>query len=633
VVLLIAHAILAFTSLRRNFVTLDEFGHLPAGLSYWQQMTFSLYHQNPPLLKMLAALPVLLAEPVVDYGDSWARAADSGLQPNQFDFGTDFMRSNTGRYFDLFNLGRCVIVAVSLLGCLLVFSWGRDLWGPGGGLLGASIWALDPNLLAHAGLVTTDMGATVAMFGAMYAFRRWLRSPTWGRATVAGGVLGLAQICKFSCLILYPLFAALAVIRWSARPRAGHGHTGPDEADRQADGWGLRRAVQCAAMLGLSLFVINLGYGFEGSGRPLGSFPLLSLGLTVPRTGGEPPYHPNATYQRLYRERQNRFENTLLARLPTPLPAHYVLGFDAQLFEANIGLPGAGYPVYLRGQVRREGWPTYYLYALALKVPLGTWLLAASGLIAALLFPALRARVIDEAAWALPAATVFGMMSLLTGMDLGVRYVLPLFPFLFVGVGRLARLTEGSSRRALAATAILCVGVSWNAVETLITWPHYLSYFNEAAGGPSGGHRYLVDSNLDWGQDLLELRHWLESHPQPQPIALAYFGNVDPGIAGISYRLPPRDPRIVPPARRLPDEESGLRPGTYAVSVNLVEGLPYHLRSENGDAVSAYQGAFAYFNTLRPAARAGYSIWIFQLGERDVAQIRHLWMNRSQVVL
>jgi hypothetical protein len=611
--LLALHAFLAVTSLRRNSVTMDEFAHLPAGLSYWQQRNFALYHHNPPLVKMLAALPVLWSGPAVDYGGSWARARADGIQPGHIDFGTEFMRTNPDRYFDLFNRGRSVIVLLSVLGGLLIFLWARDLWGVGGGLLAAALWALDPNVLAHAGLVTTDVAAAVAMLGAAYAFWRWSRTPTWRCAAAVGVVLGLAQLTKFSCMILYPLFALLTLVHWTSGGRS-------PERPRPS---GI--AAQGLMALALSLFVINLGYGFEGTGRLLGSFPFLSVELTVPRTGGEVPYHPNAFYQRLYEQRQNRFGNTWMGRLPTPLPAHYVLGLDEQRFETNIGLPGGGYAVYLRGRIQRSGWRLYYLWALALKVPPGTWMLLITAFTGALLRPSLRGRPADEMTWALPAATVLAGMSLMTGLDLGVRYVLPVLPFLFVGAGRLAPLLEGRRRGALIATCLLSGALFWNLVETLSTWPHYISYFNEAAGGPAGGHRYLIDSNLDWGQDLLELRRWLDAHPQQQPVALAYFGTVDPHIAGIAYRLPPRDPRVVAEDLRLPGELDGLRPGTYAISVNFAQGLPHRVLAESGDVVPADQDAFGYFRAVRPSARVGGSIWIYRLGERDVARIRRLW--------
>ena len=176
----------------------------------------------------------------------------------------------------------------------------------------------------------------------------------------------------------------------------------------------------------------------------------------------------------------------------------------------------------------------------------------------------------------------------------------------------------------MVATCLLIFAFFWNAFETFVTWPGYLSYFNEFAGGAAGGHRYLIDSNLDWGQGLLDLRRWLDAHPPPEPLALAYFGAVDPAIAGIHFRLPPRDPRVVAPERRRPGETGELRPGTYAVSVNFVQGLPHVVQSPDGSVLPVPQDAFEYFRLLRPVATAGDSIWIihhaWEEAERQAAE-------------
>jgi hypothetical protein len=200
-----------------------------------------------------------------------------------------------------------------------------------------------------------------------------------------------------------------------------------------------------------------------------------------------------------------------------------------------------------------------------------------------------------------------------------------MLPFVFVGAGRLARVFATHRRGAVAATCLLTFALFWNVFETLVTWPGYLSYFNELAGGPAGGHRWLLDSNLDWGQGLLDLGRWIRAHPQPEPLALAYFGAVDPAIAGIRFRLPPRDPRVVAADRRRPGETGTLRPGLYAVSVNFVQGLPHVAQAEDGSVVPVPRDAFGYFRLLRPVATAGDSIWIFRLGETDVEAIRRAW--------
>jgi hypothetical protein len=584
---MLLHAGLALHAAWRTSPTIDEFSHVPAGISYWQTGRFGLYHHNPPLAKLLAALPVLVAHPVVDYSGSYAQAQAAGEPPGHVAFAEEFMRANAARYFDLFRLARIPIVLLSLAGMLILFHWGRELFGAWGGLLAAAIWAFEPNLIAHAGVATTDMAATVLILAAVETFRRFLAAATLRGALLSGTALGLALLTKFTALFLLPLFALFALLR---RPRGRS--------------WVL---VPCVA-----LFVLNAGYLFEGTGRPLGSFPFLSSALTRQRTGGVPPHREARFYQMLFAQRQNRFEGTLAGRLPSPVPAEYLLGLDEQSFEASPGLPGGGYAVSLRGEVRRGGWWWYDLYALLVKLPLAVWVLGLLAIVAAISTPAARRGMREEAFWIAPTVLLISLMSVMTGLDLGVRYLLPAFPFLFLGIARLA-----ATPRPIVPAILLGA----LAISTLRVHPHELSYFNELAGGPSRGGRHLLDSNLDWGQDLLELKRVLDRRlVSGDAIGLAYFGAVDPALAGMKWFVPPRDPRTVPPGHAVPSDGT-LRPGLYAVSVNFLYGLPHRVRGPDGSSIAVDEGAFAYFRRLAPIGRAGYSIELFEVSAEDATRL------------
>ena len=602
-ILMLAHAALVVHAAWRSSVTIDEFAHVPAGVSYWQTGTFALYHHNPPLAKLLAALPVLASHPAVDYDHAWARARAHGEPVSQVEFGDDFMRANAARYFDLFRRARLPFVLLSIFGMALVFRWGRDLGGDGGGLLAAALWAFEPNLIAHAGLATTDLTATVLFFWTIGSLRRCRVDPSAPRIALAGIVAGMALLTKFTALMLLPLGALLAFLP-------------PRESARR------RRAVLLVPLI--ALFVLNLGYLFEGTGRPLGSFPFLSPALTKPRTGGAIPHRESRFYRMLFEQRQNRFDGTWLGRIPAPVPGEYLLGLDEQAFEADPGLPGGGYAVSLRGEIRRGGWWWYDPYALLIKVPLPVWGLLLFAAAVAASWPAARRRVPEEIAWAAPAAVLLVLMSTMTGLDLGVRYLLPILPFLFVGIARLAH-PEVTARLGRPGVVAIGMALVWLAAGTLRVHPHELSYFNEAAGGPAGGARHLLDSNIDWGQDLLELRRVLHREGVAGSIGLAYFGAVDPALAGIDFRLPPRDPRVVPAGHAVDSDRLPLQPGLYAISVNFLYGLPHRVLAPDGTSVMSDENAFAYFRRLTPFARAGYSIALFRLGAGEMARLEAEW--------
>ena len=649
VVLLLVHLALATTSLLQENATVDEVAHLPAGVSYWQTGTFRLYHHNPPLVKLVAALPVIASGPVTAElykTKAWERES-------QADFGQIFAYLNLKDYRTLFDRARLVMPLFTVLGGLVVFAWSSRLYGRGGGLLSLVLWCLCPNILAHGRLVTSDAAGAAIGAGATYFFWRYQGNPTWRRATLAGLALGLAELTKFSLVLLYGLWPVLAVVRfglerrwskWPARLVAGLG--------------------QFALMVALSVLVIDAGYGFEGVGTRLGKLEFASRSLTVPVPAGVTrPASPNPLLDKAWRFRVNRFRGTALGSLPSPLPSHYLLGFDEQKLETE-GLPEyffrtdvprddskvSGYSVYLNGVLSQQGgWWYYYLATLAYKVPEGTWcLVVLSGFV---LFASKRSRMpwADEIALLAVPVAVLGAMSFLTDICLGLRYILPVFPYVFISAGKVARWASGqhgAGRRLATGGVGLCLVAT--AAATASIHPHYLAYFNQVSGGPDRGADHLIDSNLDWGQDLVTLNRWLKENRPGRKVGLVYFGQINPSLLALSgdgfdWFLPPGLPGSVIPmdgvdVNRRVGSAAKLTPGLYAVSATIVRGLPWRLYDSSSLKVpsiawspswSAQKDAFGYFRELTPVARVGHSIYIYDVTGEDCARLAPLWARPS----
>jgi len=662
--LLAVHLALAEQSLILENPTVDEVVHLPAGVTYWQKGTFRLYHHSPPLIRMAAALPVIcLGNPVTGPAyeqDSWKLA---GPQPTTFS--QTFAYLNSERYLDLFQLARMVMPLFSIVGALAVFAWSRRLYGNRGGLLSLCLWVFCPNILAHCRLITTDVGSTALGVAATFVFWLYLRSPSWTRAMAAGVLLGLAELTKFSMLVLYAVWPFLWLVRLIlATPRA-------QVVRRAAVG-----AAQGLLLVALSVLVIDAGYRFEGVGIPLGKFEFASSTLTRPVAGGirRAPASPNPLFALMWPFRENRFRGTMLARLPAPLPEHYLLGFDEQKVEAD-GIPtrlrrayealqegdielarrraasaddsAGGYTVYLDGVMRDSGWWYYYLAALLYKVPEGTWCLVLLSLL--LLFFQRRTREswADEIClWTVPVVVLF-TMSFLTDICLGLRYVLSIAPYAFIAAGKVVPFVEGfSGLRRWIGRGFLGGALGLTIAAALWIHPHYLAYFNWVSGGPDREPARLIDSNLDWGQDLLGLRAWCREHAPGQRIGLAYFGQINPSIDALNppndhfdWFLPPvkpgatvllptkpgiPPPRVVGPAPRLV-------PGYYAVSATLVRGLRWRLYDPSPARPDAWapvwksdQDAFGYFRKFEPIARIGHSIYVYKLSQADVERVSPL---------
>ena len=271
---LAANACLAIHGLHQQSVTVDEFAHLPAGLSYWQTGSFFAYRVNPPLVKLLAALPVLVERPRL----ALTQQTPDEMGDERTSLGRRFLEANRNNYFNFFIAGRYSVVVLSLLGGWCVFYWTRELFGSPSGVVAVFLWSFCPNILAHGQLITTDMGAATSTFNASYFYWRWLRRPTWKSAVLAGVLLGIAELTKFTCLVLYPVWAFLWLVSLFARRRSPALMTGAS-AESLCLASNKHQFIQLMTMVFLSLLVINAGYGFEGTFKHLGDLNFQSQDL------------------------------------------------------------------------------------------------------------------------------------------------------------------------------------------------------------------------------------------------------------------------------------------------------------------------------------------------------------------
>jgi hypothetical protein len=557
---LVAHCSLLVHSATLQSPTCNELGHLAAGVSNLTLRRFDLYRVNPPLVRCLAAIPAVLSGAATD----WKQYSTDPLTRAEWQVGSDFFAANGDRAFNLLVAARWTCVPFGLIGAVVCCAWARELYGATGGIIAVVMWCFCPFVLGHGSLITADVPSAALGAAACYAFWRWLRNPIWPLAAAAGVVLGLAELTKTTLLVFYPLWG----LQWIV-------YRLPQRRRMSIVTW-LHELCMLAFQMIVSIYIINLGYFFEGSFHELGDYQFQSSALTgAPARNGH--FNPG-----------NRFAGTLLASMPVPFPKNYVQGIDTQKADVENG----GFS-YLCGQWSESGWWYYYVFGLLLKLPLGTILLCAMATSVWML----RLRCLkswrDELMVLLPAAAIFLLVSSQTTFSAHCRYVIPALPFLYVWAGRFACVSAG---KAKAATRIVMSALlAWVVFSSLAVYPHSLSYFNELVGGPLNGPHYLLGSNVDWGQDLLFLKKWLKENPTARPFGLAYYGYVDPSDLGVGYSSPPAGGDH----QALEDVPSGW----YAVSVNCLFG----------DAMGKSRDAYVYFRRLRPVAHIGYSISIFHV--------------------
>ncbi len=570
--LVIMHVTLATVTARSMSVTVDEAGHIASGITHHQQGNFASYRVNPPPARWLATLPVVL---FLDPPRLAPIADEPGRRP-EGTYGAELATELGPRYSTFVFVARLFNVVLSAIGLWLVFVLGRRAFGVSGALLAATVYAFDPNLLAHAAVLSSDVPASVALLAATWALIRYLRAPTSKNVFLCGALLGLAQLTKFSALVLYPVFFVVCgVAAWRSRSL--------DSTKR--------RLVHGVAIAFTSIVVLNAGYGFRGTGERLGNYAFVSAAFS-----GHAPTSPESG------SAGNRFAGTRVHALPVPLPADYVIGIDLQRRDFEGVLRS-----YLNGTWHDRGFWFYYLYALVLKTPLGVLALLAWSLVRAV-GAVYRRRSISLRVLALAVVPIafFVFISSQTGFSAHLRYVLPVIPFLALGVGALGRALERRAHGHVPrAAALLCVSTSIASVLSIV--PGQLSYFNAIAGGWRTGDAHLIDSNVDWGQDLGRLASWYRAHRDDgPPLYVAYFGGVDPHITGLEYRLPPAEPTA----------------GRFAISVNFVRGMQFRAVDGAGHRVLVPEGRYTYFQQWEPIARVGTSIRIYEVSEEQAAEAR-----------
>ena len=271
----------------------------------------------------------------------------------------------------------------------------------------------------------------------------------------------------------------------------------------------------------------------------------------------------------------------------------FLTGFMEQLEHSR-----EGDPAFLMGRYSWTGWWYYFPIAFLIKTPIPTLLFLSLSSVA-LLRGHNRGRL-EEAFLLLPILS-FLLPAIVGHINIGLRYILPIYPFLFLFVGRLA---TNRMRHQSLSTALLGLLCLWYLVASLLTFPHYLAYFNEVVGGPKNGIRWLGNSNIDWGQGLKGLAAYLREEGVEEVI-LSYFGNADPDYYTIRYQYAPAYGYQGPlwkPHHYLLSRDSSRQ--LLAVSVNNLQGTFFS--EENRDL---YWWLYRY----EPIHRVGYSIYLYDI--------------------
>ena len=567
-ILLIFLFFISFSSILEDTLTFDETAHVTAGYSYLIKKDMRVNPEHPPLVKNIAAFPLLFLNlNFPSDSPNWTQE-----QPPrwwvQFDLANDFIYNSKNNPDKIMLFSRTVMILFLLLLGFLIFHFARKKYGNKAGLISLFLFSFSPTFLAHGRLINTDIGAA---FGALLSFYFWLKfleKPSKKSVLLAGITFGIALSLKFSLVLLIPTFVIITLV------------------------YALLQEKPFYQLLKYSLLSFLAGV----IGMVFVVFPLYQYHVY-----NYPPERQARDAEYILETFGNR---TIVSGIiyssekPFLRPfAQYFLG----LFTAMQRVDG-GNTTFFLGEISSGSFKSYFPTVYFIKETLTFHILTIISL-ALLFLYILKYRLFQRPIYALREyfaefsmfvfMAIYWYTSINSNLNIGVRHLLPVFPFAFILVGgAISKINFSKSFKIL-----LFALFSFQIYSVISIYPHFLAYFNETVT-PQKGHLYVVDSNLDWGQDLKRLKNLL-NEKEIDFIYIDYFGggNLDYYLGEENYKRWEglNSPHDFPKGNWL------------AVSLNQLQG-------GRGIPVKGYDQRTDYYmwlNKYEPSYVIGYSIFLY----------------------
>ena len=594
VITIISLVFLAVSIINANndAVTFDEVAHIPAGYSYLTQHDLRLNPEHPPLIKNLAAFPLLFMNLKFDVSnkDFWTQKVNG-----QWSAGRYLLWEAGNNPDKIVFWARIPIIILSLIFGLFIFKWVKELAGIHTGLLAFVLYSFDPNILGHNHYVTTDLGIAAFFTFSFYYFLKFIKKPTWKNVFIGGLFLGLLQLAKFSSIVAFPIFGLILMVYPLVKKIDGN----------RARVWFEYFAKGLVAFI-FSVFIVWAYYLPNTYKTPANDFQ-----KTADFYFGLNDKNPDSLMTRKVILTLNKTE------LSRPL-AEYILGIG-MVFKRVAGGNGA----YFMGQVSDNAFLAYFPTVFALKETIPFLLM----ILFALLFTIyqiarsiqikgtnackknfkkfihwLRTGVVEYTLFAF--IVLYAYLSITGNLNIGFRHLFPILPFAYILVAKKIHdfFKQLPPRSSLFPKYLFTILLIWLMAEPIINYPYYLSYFNELAGGPKNGYHYVTDSNADWGQDLKRLQKFLTRHPEISKIRVDYFGGGNP-----RYYLKNRYIQWW-------DSKRPIEKGWYAISTNFLQGSIYDTRLKpDGTPRKPDDQSYRWIMKYKPTYQVGTSILIYHI--------------------
>ena len=549
--LLIVLGLQLFFSVRRESQTWDEANHIYTGYRSWTHGDFGLNPEHPPLVKLLTTAPLLWSQPKSPVLE------DRFFKEDAFLRGKEFLYQNDAE--KILARTRTVAATLTLLAALVVFFGTKEMFGTGAAFVALTLLAFDPNLLAHGALITTDVGLACFMFLSVYMFYRFVKSPSAPRLILAGVSVGLVLAVKHTGLLVLPILFLLAVCEIIVGTRH-------EKLGRHA----LKLLGSLALITLIGWLVLWSFYRFRYDARPTG------LQMNPPLVEYVKGLKPSEAWP-----------ISTAARFRI-MPESYLYGL------ADVRLTANYYTSYVLGKVYAHGVWFYFPIAFLIKSTVGVLalLLLSVGVVATR-----RLRRGREILFLIVPVLFYLLVALTVGMNIGVRHILVVYVFLYVLIGGATWALIQTSRKWAYAVGVLLVV---HAASSVLAFPNYIAYANELWGGPSQTHKYLTDSNSDWGQQLKSVKKYLDQRGV-KDCWFVYFaaGVVEPGYYGIPCKPLPTINTLW---LNLPIEVPQSINGPVLISASNLSGVEFGPGSLD---------PYGQFKLLKPTAVIDQGVFVF----------------------
>ena len=603
---------------------MDELAHIPAGYSYLKFGDNRLNPEHPPLTKDISAIPLLFTKLNFPLdSQSWQTDVNG-----QWETGAKFLYESGNDADKIINLSRIGPILLTILTGFIFYLFSRKRLGSWWALLPLFLFSLSPLVLAHGHYVTTDMAAAFGVIIALWSFVNYLKKPNKKTLIAAGLCFGLAQLCKFSLLILIPLFIVLTLVfytikLWQNWPDIAFGR-------RKKEVWS-RFFKALAAVIGIFIigyFLVYLVYLPQNINYPKEKQKADTETLLASFAGGPDPNWQTCQSWSGSLNRQIRCLANIdiwMAQQPIFKPlAQYALGALMVTQRSSAGNTG-----YFLGQVSAAGWRNYFPTVFAIKEQIPSLIF----LMIALMFSFVEftKAIFEKSRWprflgwiwqhfsefsALCFIIFYWITSSRSPLNIGFRHLLPTLPLTYLLVAyEIKKWWRGEYQRfflsyweeikyhfkkfggILLKTSAIGVLLLWYLVETVSIAPNFIAYFNELVGGAKNGYKYVVDSNLDWGQDMKKLTTFVEQN-KINKIKVDYFGGTSPKYY-LGEKFEPWSS-----SKGQPETNSWL-----AVSLTF-------LQNSQGQPVSGFkrkaEDGYSWLQDKKPFSRIGYSMFIYK---------------------